>query len=169
MANHSEIRIFSRLRFRKKSLAQVALISITVLHTVGAEVFSLRFSADIALDSGTIRGMDRVVLIHWKAQEVEKRIQLLAQAGYQTQFALPAGLRGLEHLATNSPRALLVDLSRLPSHGRKIASWIRRLKTTRHIPSVFGGEPEKVLDYKNCAVDETWSGLVFARRRGRPS
>jgi len=102
--------------------------------------------------------MDRVVLIHWKAQEAEQRIQDLARAGYETELAMPYGGRGLESLSTRPPSALLVDLSRLPSHGREIASWVRRRKATRHIPIVFvGGEPQKVRSVRELLPDAAFT------------
>jgi hypothetical protein len=39
----------------------------------------------------------------------------------------------------------VIDLSRLPSHGREVAVFVRGSKSTRHVPIVFvNGLPEKV-------------------------
>jgi len=84
-------------------------------------------------------------LIHWNANEAADRVRRLKQAGYEAQFIMPRGAKGLEILAQTPPKALLVDLSRLPSDGREIAAWVRRRKATRHLPIVFvAGEPSKV-------------------------
>ena len=43
------------------------------------------------------------------------------------------------------PDVLVIDLTRMPSHGRELAFAIRRTKYTRQIPIIFvDGEPEKV-------------------------
>ncbi len=50
--------------------------------------------------------------------------------------------------------ALVIDLSRMPSHGREVAVYLRGTKSTRHIPLVFvdGGE-EKVAKIRELMPD----------------
>jgi hypothetical protein len=44
-----------------------------------------------------------------------------------------------------APAAVLIDLDKLPSHGRAVAIALRSAKSTREIPIVFaGGAPEKI-------------------------
>jgi hypothetical protein len=44
-----------------------------------------------------------------------------------------------------APAAVLIDLDKLPSHGRAVATHLRSTKSTREIPIVFvGGVPEKI-------------------------
>ena len=72
---------------------------------------------------------------------------------------------------------VLIDLDRLPSHGREVAVWLRGRKATRMIPIVFaGGVPDNaaglsagLVDYKICSVDDDWSGLKFTRRSAEKS
>ena len=45
--------------------------------------------------------------------------------------------------------------------GHTAAFWFRQRKATRAVPIVFAGG---LIDYKICAIDDTWSGLRFARR-----
>jgi len=55
----------------------------------------------------------------------------------------------------------VIDLSRLPSHGRAIATMLRQRKATRSIPIVFvEGDPEKV-----ARIRETLPDAVYARWR----
>jgi hypothetical protein len=68
----------------------------------------------------------------------------------------PADLRAL---AADPPSAVVIDLSRGPSHGRDAALAIREARATRHVPLVF------VDGDKMCAIDTTWSGLKSARRK----
>jgi hypothetical protein len=67
------------------------------------------------------------------------------------------------------PDAIVIDLGRLPSHGRGLALALRERKTTRHVPLVFvDGEPEKVgrlrADLPD-AVYTTWRGINGALLR----
>ena len=51
----------------------------------------------------------------------------------------------ITHVRATAPTVVLIDLDRLPSHGREVAVALRRSKWTRSIPIVFaGGPPEKV-------------------------
>jgi hypothetical protein len=55
----------------------------------------------------------------------------------------PSGLIG--QFRAIMPTAVLIDLDRLPSHGREVAVALRQSKSTRHLPIVFaGGAEEKV-------------------------
>lgn len=87
----------------------------------------------------------RVRLIHWNAAEAEERATTLRAAGYDvdhTSFEGPPSLRALRE---NPPAALVIDLSRIPSHGRDLALAVRESKATRHVPIVFiGGDPEEI-------------------------
>jgi hypothetical protein len=49
------------------------------------------------------------------------------------------------HFRDLAPAAIVIDMDKLPSHGRAVAVIIRTTKSTRHFPIVFaGGEPEKI-------------------------
>jgi CheY-like chemotaxis protein len=61
----------------------------------------------------------------------------------------------------NVPDIAVIDLSRLPSHGREIAVWLRGRKATRHIPLIFvDGEPEKVLRIRELLPDAVFTDLA---------
>lgn len=52
---------------------------------------------------------------------------------------------GLRRLVENVPDVYLIDLERLPSHGREIGLWPRRRTSTRRVPLLFAVfAPEKV-------------------------
>jgi hypothetical protein len=59
--------------------------------------------------------------------------------------------------------AVVINLNRLPSHGREVATALRGSKSTRHIPIVFvEGAPEKVEPIRQLlpdAVYTTWPKL----------
>lgn len=70
----------------------------------------------------------------------------------------PSGPAVCRAIRLNPPDAVVIDLSRLPSHGREIAVWMRSLKATRNIPIVFvNGEAEKVGKIREMLPDATFS------------
>ena len=108
--------------------------------------------------------MPRVRLIHWNAAEAQPRVALLKAAGYEVAYEgrlEPGSLR--ESLRNDPPAAFVIDLTRLPSHGRDVALALRQYKATRHIPLVFTeGEPEKVERIRKVlpdAVYTSWSQI----------
>ncbi len=51
----------------------------------------------------------------------------------------------ITRLKQNLPELVLIDLDKLPSYGRAIATMVRASKSVRHLPIVFaGGAPDKI-------------------------
>lgn len=101
--------------------------------------------------------MPRIRLLHWKAREAAGCIELLQAAGYQVEY--DAEFRpGLMRLWRESPPdAFVIDLTRLPSHGREIAVALRQSRATRQIPIVFcGGAEEKVAGIRSVLPDANY-------------
>jgi len=119
--------------------------------------------------------MARVRLIHWNGPEGRERRLRLASLGHDVDFDDIDG-PGLSRVLRGSiPDAYLIDLTRMPSHGREVAMWLRSTKSTRHVPIVFvDGDPEKVARLKQLlpdAVYTTWPRLKTAipRAIARPA
>jgi CheY-like chemotaxis protein len=112
--------------------------------------------------------MHTIRLIHWNADEARERAKLIRGAGYRVQHEVPRGPESLRELRTRPPAAIVIDLTRLPSHGREVALAVRYTKSTRHIPLVFvAGAPEKVARVKRVlpdAVYAPWSRIRSALR-----
>jgi CheY-like chemotaxis protein len=101
--------------------------------------------------------MRRVFLIHWNAAEAAGRVDLLRGAGFQVRFD-PLDLPAMRVLRDEPPDAVVIDLTRLPSHGREVAGAIRRFKATRGVPLVFAeGEPEKVARIRELLPDAVYT------------
>ncbi|MGH9789176.1 MAG: hypothetical protein ACRD4U_10795, partial [Candidatus Acidiferrales bacterium] len=113
--------------------------------------------------------MSRVVLIHWNLQEARERALRLRPAGHKVSVVSNPKVDYLRAIRAKPPGAFVIDLSRLPSHGRAVGLWVRQQKATRHIPLVFvGGEPEKVLKTRSLlpdAVYANWGSVRGALRR----
>ncbi len=109
--------------------------------------------------------MPRIRLIHWNAEEAAPRIEALREAGYEVDFSVLDG-GAYRALRLDPPAAFVIDLSRLPSHGRDVAAGLRGYKDTREVPLVFvEGEPEKVARIRNLLPDATfatWRGIRAA-------
>ena len=100
----------------------------------------------------------RVRLIHWDGPLGRERKQQLASLGHQVEFDDLEQLAQRRALRSNPPDAYVIDLSRLPSHGREVAMALRTYKDTRHVPIVFvDGEPEKVQKVKAVLPDATFT------------
>jgi CheY-like chemotaxis protein len=86
-----------------------------------------------------------VRLVCWNEELAAERVRALAGSGFEIDGSplKPSGLIGqFKQLA---PAAVLIDLDRLPSHGREVGVALRQSPATRHIPLVFaGGAPEKL-------------------------
>jgi CheY-like chemotaxis protein len=100
----------------------------------------------------------RVRIIHWRPSEARPLIETCRAGGFEVEYddiPSPALAKEIRH---NQPDALVIDLTRLPSHGREMAMAIRRTKFSRHIPIVFvDGEPEKVAAVRKALPDATFT------------
>jgi CheY-like chemotaxis protein len=87
----------------------------------------------------------RVRLVCWNEDLAAERARVLKKAGLEVDASPfdPAGM--ITRLRENPPSLILIDLDRLPSHGRAVAIMLRTSKSMRDIPIVFaGGVEEKV-------------------------
>jgi CheY-like chemotaxis protein len=115
--------------------------------------------------------MSRIVLVHWKEKEARQRAAQLRQTGHRvaTHTDQQAGGVGLRDYRRKPPDAFVIDLSRLPSHGTAVATFLRQQKATRPLPLVFvDGAPEKVARVRKLfpdAVYTDWGRFRSALRR----
>jgi CheY-like chemotaxis protein len=89
--------------------------------------------------------MPRVRLVHWKAEEAERCIDKLRKAGFTVEYEERPDYSHMREWRKSPPDALVIDLTRLPSHGREVATALRNYRDTRSVPLLFlDGEKEKV-------------------------
>ena len=70
--------------------------------------------------------MARVRLIHWNEDEGLERRKQLEAFGFEAAFDFGEGLSfTMRQLRGDHPDAVVIDLSRLPYHGREVARTIR--------------------------------------------
>jgi len=110
----------------------------------------------------------RLRLFHWNEEEARARARELRALAYRVVHG-PFARDELRKLRANPPAAALIDLSRLPSHGRDVAMAIRESKSTRDIPLVFvGGAGDKVARIRRQLPDATyttWGRIAGALER----
>jgi CheY-like chemotaxis protein len=101
--------------------------------------------------------MARLRLLHWKAGEASEIVQTLASAGHTVDYDEQWQPALMKQWRESPPDAFVIDLSRLPSHGREIAIALRQSKKTARIPVIFcGGADEKVAQTRSLLPAETY-------------
>ncbi len=105
-----------------------------------------------SLSDGYIR------LVHWSEEEAPERAARLERLGYEVEATVPGTSIGIRDLTARPPAAFVIDLSRLPSHGREVARAVRRSKSLRFVPILFlDGRPEKVAQAADEFPDASFS------------
>ena len=104
--------------------------------------------------------MLRLRLIHWKAADADRYLALLREAGHHVEYSPEFSPKLMREWREAPPDAFVIDLSRLPSHGREIAIALRQSKATREIPLVFcQGEEEKIAKTREMLPDAVYCSL----------
>jgi len=94
----------------------------------------------------------------WNDDEAKQRALTLRQAGYRVDTPSAQGGGWAVDVRTNPPDVIVIDLGRLPSHGRAVAVWLRQKKQTRMIPIVFvEGDPIKLAATRMMIPDAVYT------------
>jgi CheY-like chemotaxis protein len=106
--------------------------------------------------------VSRVFLVHWHQGEARERAAKLEAMGHEVAVhcsRMQGGdSSGPKAIAAEPPDAVIVDLSRLPSHGMAVATWLRGRKGTRAIPLVFvPGDAAKTAQVRAAFPDATFA------------
>jgi hypothetical protein len=115
--------------------------------------------------------MPRVRLFHWRADEAKPLIAALRAGGYTVDYPGDKA-NSWRSLRESPPLAAVIDLTRVPSHGRYVAAEIRATKSIRHIPIVFvDGDPDKVDSIRKVLPDAVYTSrarVASALKRVKP-
>ncbi len=113
--------------------------------------------------------MAKIFLVHWRESELPERVSRLKKAGHRVTTHCSQTTDGLRVVKSEIPDAIVIDLSRLPSHGRAVGFAYRQSKATRSIPLIFvEGAADKVKRIKNDMPDATyttWSDVASSIRK----
>lgn len=109
--------------------------------------------------------MAKLRLIAWNDADAERGAAALRALGHDvdaTRLQSGADLKGVR---AAPPDAVVIDLGRLPSHGRDVAAALRLSKATRHVPLVFvGGAADKVARVRDLLPDAAFTTWEAAAR-----
>jgi CheY-like chemotaxis protein len=101
--------------------------------------------------------MPRIRLLHWKAVEAAGLLELLRGAGHQVDYEETFRPALMRQWRESPPDAFVIDLTRLPSHGREIAVALRQSRATRQVPLVFcDGAEEKIAAIRALLPDASY-------------
>lgn len=115
----------------------------------------------------------RVRLVCWKEDLAAERAATLKNAGLDVDASPfnPGGM--ITQLKQDPPAVMLIDLDRLPSHGREVAVMLRTSKSMRHVPIIFaGGVEEKIVRVRADVPDgifTAWAGAAAAVKKALKS
>ena len=114
--------------------------------------------------------MPRILIVHWNREEAAERAGRVRQAGFEADtFCEPDNGATLRDLGAHVPDAVVIDLTRIPSHGRAVGVFLRGRKATRRVPLIFiEGNPSKTARTRELlpdAVYTTWEKIAPALRK----
>jgi hypothetical protein len=113
--------------------------------------------------------MVRVLVIHRDTMEATAWAARLCELGFGATPYLSLGAKGFRGIRQDSPHAILIDLTRLPSYGKAMGVLLRERKSLSAIPLVFvEGDPDKAAQVRAVlpdAVYTTWDNVPSAIRR----
>lgn len=99
----------------------------------------------------------RVQLVHWNDDEARGCAAVLRKAGCRVARMDPTK-GAYARWVDGGLDAVVIDLSRLPSHGTMVAVKLRQTRATRNVPLVFaGGAAEKVARVREALPDATFT------------
>lgn len=111
----------------------------------------------------------KITLFLWNEEEAREKAALLKKAGYRVETQSGHGGGGAQSQRDLPPDVFVIDLGRLPSHGRAVAVWLRQKKQTRPVPIVFvEGDPAKTEMVRAMipdAVYTTWGRIQGAVKK----
>jgi hypothetical protein len=111
----------------------------------------------------------KIRLFHWRNSDAGPLVERLQRGGFHVLHHAGSQSPSVRELRDSGAAAVVIDLSRLPSHGKYVGAWVRGSKSTRGIPLVFvGGEAEKVARIRELipdAVYATEKGIVAALKK----
>ena len=96
----------------------------------------------------------KLFLIHWNKPEAAELAVPLRQAGWEVEIESEDGARAGKRILAEPPAAAVIYLTRLPSHGRETAHFLRSNKAGKSIPILFvDGTAEKVAKVREKVPD----------------
>jgi DNA-binding NarL/FixJ family response regulator len=93
-----------------------------------------------------------VFLVHWREMEAAALAKEISSFGWHVDFESSDGAKVGKLIKEHHPNAVVIYLSRLPSHGRETGKALRDVKATKNIPIVFVDGNEEVIQRTKAQV-----------------
>jgi DNA-binding NarL/FixJ family response regulator len=104
-------------------------------------------------------------LIQWDKASALQRARELRLGGWQVEVETEDGALAYKRIREDPPQVVVIDLSRLPSHGRETARATRELKAMHKIPIVFvDGTPENIEKARQSVEEATFASSAGLRK-----
>jgi CheY-like chemotaxis protein len=98
--------------------------------------------------------VSRIVLVHWNEAEARERARAIAKHGHDVKTLCGSEKGALTAIRNSPPELFVINLSRLPSQGREVAGYFRRIKSTRQVPILFvDGDADRVARARQLIPD----------------
>jgi hypothetical protein len=98
--------------------------------------------------------MSRILLVHWNASEARAKARTLQELGHKAEILSGKEEGRIDTIRESPPDLFLIGLDRLPSQGREVAGYFRRLKATRQVPILFvDGDSDRVKRARSLIPD----------------
>lgn len=112
----------------------------------------------------------KLMLVHWKHEELPDRVRALEQLGATVATLSEPQAQGLMRSVREAGvAAVVIDLGRLPAHGRELGMGVRQSPATRHLPLLFvegaGDKLERVRATLPDATFGAWATIGADLRR----
>lgn len=111
----------------------------------------------------------KIKLIHWDKNLGEEKTLLLKSFGNQVDSESKQDKETFKRIKKYSTDVFIIDLSKLPSHGKEIAVALRQIKSTKNVPIIFTeGGKEKVEKIKLLlpdAIYSSWKNIHSALKK----
>ncbi len=99
----------------------------------------------------------RLSLIHWRQAEAREFARQLRADGWEVEMEMEDGARAYRRILESQPDAVVIYLTRLPSHGRETAQALRSHKAGGSLPIVFvDGAKDKLEKVRAKVPDATF-------------
>ena len=110
----------------------------------------------------------RIVLFHWNTAEARERAASLQAAKHLVTVFSDGMKLSMKDIDAAEPEAIVIDLRRLPSHGRTLAMSLRNRVATRSVPLVFvegdEGKTARIREEFHDATFTPWARIGTALR-----
>lgn len=93
-------------------------------------------------------------MVHWDAAEAETYAAELRSKGWEVEIEAEDGARAYKRITASRPGAVVISLSRLPSHGRELGRSLQDLKANRELPLVFVDGAGEMVERVRSAVPD---------------